>query len=417
MASMPSRDPDTAGRGRPDVALRAFAAYAVGTFVMYGFGSVTPLLRTELGIADWLIGVHASAIAIGLIVWGVLGNRVARRLGGIGPAERLAEAGVALAAVAMALAPHPIASLLASLLVGLCAGVIISWVNQRLAQPGGRDASVALARANLVAISAALTAPIAIAAVALTGIVSGRDALLFAVPVVLVLELTRRAPFARAAGPGEASPDGDRIGAEAPARPVAAHHVPEPPLPGAFWRAWLVIVLVVGVEFSIVYWGSTLIALRTGVSASDATGIGAAFLAGMIASRTLLSAGVAAGRSRVGVMVVALVIALAGVSATWLATTAAVGGLGLFLAGLGVGPLYPVGVGFTLGLAPEAPDAATTRATLASGVAILLAPLVLSLVAEVAGIANAWPLVAGFALAALAVLATLRVPAPVPQPA
>jgi hypothetical protein len=80
----------------------------------------------------------------------------------------------------------------------------------------------------------------------------------------------------------------------------------------------------------------------------------------------------------------------------------------LFIAGLGVGPLYPVGVAFSLSLVRSAPEAAAARTTLASGVAILFAPLILALTAERIGLVNAWPSLGAVALVAIGMLALTR---------
>ena len=117
---------------------------------------------------------------------------------------------------------------------------------------------------------------------------------------------------------------------------------------------------------------------------------------------------VGADRHHRYMMIAALALVVVGVAGAWQATSVAFSAAALFLAGVGVGPLYPVGVAFSLSLVRSAPDAAAARTTLASGVAILSAPFILAVAAEQIGLVNAWPLVGAIALAAVAILVVTR---------
>jgi len=78
---------------------------------------------------------------------------------------------------------------------------------------------------------------------------------------------------------------------------------------------------------------------------------------------------------------------------------------GLFVAGLGIGNLYPLGASLAIGAAPRVVDLATSRIALTVGCATLLIPPALGLVAGRSGIGGAYSIVAAllFAAAALAV--------------
>ncbi len=367
-----------------------FARLALTGYLLYGFGYVVPLLRRDLVLSESMAGLHASAIAAGIILSGVVGERFVLRAGA-GLAARLAAGGLGLASLVVAFAPHVAASLAAALLLGACAGVLLSWVNQRLSSLGGHRASVALARANLIALVAALIAPLAIAAIDEMGL-GGRLALLLPIPLVGLVELANW----RIAGGG------------APTNDPAPEAFASGRLPGAYWRAWLVLVLVVAIEFSVVFWGSSLVAVRTGAGTAQATTAAAAFLLGMIVGRATISFGIGAGFTRTRLMTLALGLVVLGIVGAWQATSVALSAGALFIAGLGVGPLYPIGVAFSLSLVRAAPEAAAARATLASGVAILVAPFVLAVTAERIGLVNAWPLIGAVALVSIALLFMAR---------
>lgn len=375
----------------------AFARLSLGGYLLYGVGYVVPLLRRDLGLSDSIAGLHASAIAVGIILSGVAGDRFVRRLG---PdlAGRASVFAFGAAAAAIALAPHVAVSLVAGVLFGFFAGAVLSLVNQRLSALGGHAASVTLARANLSALVASLIAPLAIAALEDVG-AGGRLGLLLPLPFIGLIEVANwRRPVSDTVPPDErASRD-----------PSHAR------LPGSYWRAWVVLVLVVSIEFSVVFWASSLIAIQTGAGTSEATTAAAAFVFGMVVARGAVSTGLGARAPRTRLMTFALVLVVIGVLGAWQATIVPLSAAALFLAGLGAGPLYPVGVAFSLGLVRAAPEAAAARTTLASGVAILFAPFLLAVTAERIGLVNAWPALAVIALLAIGALVLTRADTLVP---
>jgi MFS family permease len=127
-------------------------------------------------------------------------------------------------------------------------------------------------------------------------------------------------------------------------------------LPGAYWRAWVVLVLVVSIEFAVVFWASSLIVIRTRAGTSEATAAAATFIVGMVLARAAVATGLGRRFSRTGLMVYSLVLVVVGIAGAWQATTVAIGAGALLVAGLGVGPLYPIGVAFSLSLVRSAPE-------------------------------------------------------------
>ncbi len=372
--------------------LLPYARLAIGAFLLYGIGYLVPLLRRDLGISESTAGLHASAVAIGTLIAGVGGERYVRRLGMI-LAPRIAMLAIGLAGVVVAFAPNVAMTLTGAVLFGLAGGILLSWVNHNLSLLGGQQASVALARVNLVGLVAALASPIVISTV--EGLdLNGRLGMLLPLPLVAIVE----AIYWRRPVLGDA-------GAEAPARADARQ--PQR-LPAAYWRAWLGLVVAVALEFTIVYWGASLLDVRTAAGTSQATTAAAGFLVGMIAARIALAAGFGTNAPRLRVTIASLTTVIVGVLIAWQAPSLLIGALGLFLAGLGVGPLYPLGIAFALSLVPDVPEAAAARATMATGVALIGAPFLLAVAAEQVGFVDAWPLVAVAALVAMAIVFTTR---------
>jgi fucose permease len=176
-------------------------------------------------------------------------------------------------------------------------------------------------------------------------------------------------------------------------------------LPGAYWFAWLLLALGVSIEFSFVFWGSTMVGRQTGLARSDATILASLFVAGMFVGRAALGRGMGAGRPARSILAAGLVVVLAGSSLVWVSTLPVLSGIGLFLGGLGTSGIWPVGLSAALQIAPRAQLQAAARASLASGFAVLLAPSALGLAADIVGVAGAWAIIPGLAAAALAVLA------------
>jgi hypothetical protein len=172
-------------------------------------------------------------------------------------------------------------------------------------------------------------------------------------------------------------------------------------LPSGYWLAWSFIVAAVAVEFSIVFWGATLIQRRTGVGTATATLLGGLFLGGMFTGRLGQSLGLGTAGSLRRPAAAGVLLAIAGASLAWVSSIAPVSAAGLFVAGLGVAGLYPLGVAAALATAPGQPSFAGTRLTLASGLAILMAPLALGAVADALGVVVGWGLVVGLGIVAL----------------
>ncbi|HRE29093.1 MAG TPA: hypothetical protein PK954_20785, partial [Anaerolineales bacterium] len=81
---------------------------------------------------------------------------------------------------------------------------------------------------------------------------------------------------------------------------------------------------------------------------------------------------------------------------------------GLLVTGLGVAGLYPLIMALAIEAAGPNVTQASARATLASGVAISILPLVLGRVADAVGIASAYGVVAALLVLTLVIIALAR---------
>jgi fucose permease len=92
----------------------------------------------------------------------------------------------------------------------------------------------------------------------------------------------------------------------------------------------------------------------------------------------------------------------------WLSGNFALALAGLFVTGLGVASLYPLILSLAIETAPELSALATTRASLASGLAILALPLTLGRVADAVGIRSAYAVMLVVLVALFGIVLTAR---------
>jgi MFS family permease len=359
----------------------SFGYLSTFAFVLYGLGVATPYLKTDLGLTDFQAGLHGSAMAVGVLTAGISADKIARW---IGPRWLRDVAGAVMAgAIAMfLLAPALPVSLLGAVLIGLGSGTLGTDVNVRLGSAGGIETRRLMSLGNAVAMVAAAGAPVAIG-LAFSGLHAWRLALILPIVSLVFLSLVRTRV--------SSAPRSIRL--------------PRSRLPRGYWITWFLIVIGVSIEFSFVFWGSTIVGKRTGIANADATLLASLFVAGMLVGRLATSSRFGARQAPRLLLGAGLCTVLVGASLTWISTLPALAGLGLFLGGLGTAGLYPIGLTVALHSAPGAHLEAAARATLASGMAVLLAPSVLGLAADAVGVVAAWPITLGLGAAGLLVLA------------
>ena len=372
---------------RDRLTLRTYLAFICLGWMLNGLGAILPALQADLGADRATVARYPAMFGVGLLVVGLTGERLALRLGA-GRLLRLALAGLGAGAGVLALTAVPILSLAGAALLGASGAVLVYLVPAVLSAHHGDGATTPIAEANACASAAGVAAPFAVAA-ALAVSMDWRVGFL-AVPLVLLSAFLCSgridAPLtSRAADPNPASTRDARVTRAAP-RPV-----------GAVSR-WVDVLLVVSVEFCFVIWAVSYLHDVVGLSDSAAPAAGALFGAGMAGGRAL--AGPVLRRMPHPDMVLAssAVVSLCGFALYWFGGEAA--GLrvpaaltGLFLAGFGVALLYPVAISQLVAAMPERPAVATARASLASGLAITFAPLLLAGLADSLGLRMAYLIV------------------------
>ena len=379
-------------------------AYLLVGYFMYvqaSLGPVIPFLREDLSLGYGAAGLHFGAFALGTLFTGLVGDRPVRLLG-----RRTTlwggAVGMAVGMGALAAANGAPASLSASLLTGFCASLLLMSSQAALSDLHGRWRAAAISEANVVAGVAAICAPLLVGAFARTEFPGWRGGLLFtAVLLIAIYAFLGRAPVPSAKPePGDLKESDGGEGRRV--------------LPAIFWGWSAVIAFCVSVEWSVAYWAASFLHGEAVLAPADAATLIGAYFVALLLGRIIgsrLARSVRPGKLLVG----AVILSAAGFVPFWLApvvfspslpaTLASVAGL--FVAGLGIGNLYPLGASLATGAAPRRVDLATSRLALTVGSALLLVPPSLGLIADRIGIGSAYAIVAALLLAAAALAITV----------
>jgi predicted MFS family arabinose efflux permease len=364
----------------------SYLALALFSYFLSIQGNILPFLRDELGLSYGAASLCPAALAIGLIVCGLIGERVVAWLGR-GEALALGLVGACAGAALLGLATTAAVSVAGCLLIGAPGGLVLVVTPAALAERrGAADRAIAFGEANAASYAASLVATVAMGLFVASG-VSWRGGLALGVELAAIV-------LARCAG--EAFPPARRRGGTRPAR-----------LPAAYWAYWATLVCVIALEYGALLWCPEVLERVQGLSRAGAAMAAAAFSAAMLTGRLFaapLLRRVAAQR----LFLASLALTLPGFLLYWGARQPALSVVGLFALGLGIALLYPLTLGFAIGAAGEREDAASARASLASGVAILSAPLALGALADAAGLQRACLLLPALAAAASLCFAAAR---------
>jgi MFS family permease len=360
--------PLPAGFARNRVTWLAYIALAAFAFYLYALGPVLAFLHTELHLSYTETSLHSTLWAGGTVAAGLGFHRLTRRLG----RHRLfwTSAAVTCAGALLFVFGHRLAvTLAAAAVLGTGGSFLLTGTSALLADNHREWRDRALIEANVGASAAAVVAPVLLGFLATTG---GGWRVGLLVPLVALGCLF-------GVSRGWAMP-------VQPGRPASTSGRGSRGL----WGACLLIALVVGIEFCIVFYGIQLLTSQTGLVTADAARMMGLFFGGELAGRV----GGAAysrrpGRPR-GLMEAALAVSLVGFVLVWSSHDVAVAAAGLFVTGLGVANLYPVTLAMALAAGREQTDLAAARAQLAVGMAVATAPLVLGALADAVGIRGAF---------------------------
>lgn len=386
---------------RTALTLSLYATYGCLGYILAGMGAILPELRAERDLPRTETALYPSGFALGLIVVGLFGPRVAGRLGRFAVPVALAclTGGTAL----LAAGTGRLDSGLGALALGLGgAGLVLVVPAQlRAAHRSDEASTVALTEANAVSSAGSVLAPLLIGAALAVGVgwrAGFAGVPLLAALVVLAFLLSSKGQLASAEPADAATMDAEPAGRRAPR---------------AFLGWWSLLVLAVAAEFCLLFWSADYLRTEQALAADAASATSAGFVVGMAAGRAGIGPALRWSGGPLRLLLASSALATTGVILFWASPGVVAAVAGLVLAGLGIALLYPVTLGQALASWPANPVRAAARCALASGLAIGSAPLLLATVADITGLRPAFLITP--ALLAVFLFAVIRRPtAPAP---
>jgi predicted MFS family arabinose efflux permease len=359
----------------------SYYAYIIGVL-----GPSVPFLRSELNINYTVSAFYISAFAAGMVLAGLTNAWMASRFG---RSALFWGGGLFMAAgtVVLTLGRSAEVGIISVFLFGLLGSYLLVTVQSTLSQLHGKNRAYALTEANVFAVLAASAAPLAVGFGESQGW-TWRFAVFIGLIVYGVAFIWARPRIALPA-----------VSQETSAASTSSAHGK---LPRAFWAYWVVVFFAVAIEWCIIFWASTYMETVVGFSKEAAASSVALFTIGQFIGR-------AAGswltrRYTTGnLLLIAGAIVLVGFPMFWLGRTPIVNAFGLFVCGLGVANLFPLGLSQTSAVGINNPDAASGLTSMSSGIAILITPQILGIVADRLDIQTAYGLVAPLAIAIIIV--------------
>jgi predicted MFS family arabinose efflux permease len=358
---------------RRDRATRVvYAELAVFGYFLYSFGPAVPLLRTEQGVSAAVSSLHGTALALGAVIAGSTSARAAAMIGR-GNLMRLGVVGISAGIVLFTATTFLPLTLLGAMVGGTFASIVVNTHAPILSDHHRLAGPAAISEASALTAAIGVLGPLVIGLSVHFGLGWRGGLLATLVLAVLTLGYSRGVPL----------PDrrhDDRLDHSAAA--IAA----EP-----YWAAWLVFVLCVGIEFSMMLWASDLLR-HNGLDDGAAAGAILFMVAGMSIGRAIGSR-LTARYPIDALLAGALLVNAAGFALFWLSGVAWLSIAGLFVVGLGIAMQFPLNMSRVIAASNGRPDLAAARAGSGAGLAIGAAPFALGLLADTFGITRAFALV------------------------
>lgn len=373
---------------RDPVTVLAYSALAAYALVLYGLGPQLAFLRDELHLSYSVTSLHSVLFAAGAVVTGLLFGLLSRRLG----RRRVlwfSAAGMAFGTLLFSVSHVLPLTLLSAAILGLAGTTLLSSTTVVLSDRHGVQRDRALVEANILASASALCAPLLLSFLDRTPAGWRAELVVPALAIGLIYLFLGRVPMPVPVAATRKAAAGSK-------------------LPPAFWVLIALVALVVGTEFSVVFFGASLVHVTTGVEVAVAAGAMGFFYGGELVGR-IAGTGLTRSPGRgTAIVAGALVVTAVGFVMLWTATSLPLAAAGLFVTGLGVANLYPLSLAMTLALVPGLVDMATARVQVMVGAAVLSAPFALAAAADRAGVHTAFVLVLVLVVLATGLLIAAR---------
>ncbi len=306
----------------------AYVVLAWFAFLQAAPGLIIGHLRDELHLSYSTGGLHVAAFAGGSMIAGLTCAPLERSLG---RRPLFWSAAALMGAGAIGLTAGRIAAVTvgSALVMGVGGGLLLTTIQAALADHHGERRAVALAEANVAA---------GVAYVVLIGVLSLTAALHAGWRVALLVSLVV---------PVFAWCSNRRLAIDAP----LPSQVAQGRLPRVFWVAAAMLFCTTAAEWCITAWGASFVEDAADVSTDTAVTLMAGYFGGVVAGR-LLGSRLVRRHDPARLLALAIAVTAVGFAVLWPSTGPVQALAGLFLLGIGLGNLFPMGMSVTVALVP-----------------------------------------------------------------
>ncbi|WP_206957608.1 MFS transporter [Trinickia acidisoli] len=335
-------------------------------------GSTLPFLRNEFHYDTVHVGWHFTFYAIGLVASGLLSGVLLKRVP-LNVLIRASAVTMVLAVLSITQARGYYSTLAVAVAMGFTGGVVQAAVQAGIAwhHPCHRD--IAMVEAFVCAGTGVFFGPLLVGQIAAAGFSWRISLLVCAIALTLVFVLFR--------GPNESASAAAREADDL--RDVQDGGIP---LPVAL--SWLMVLLGIGAEWGIGFWGAQFLESRLTLDAAKAVSLMAFFFGGTVFGRLVSSRLLSIFDGRIMLFVVIFLgsgaILTLWTSEQYFSTIAA-----LAMAGMCLGNFFPLIISNAIRLAPTRVSLISVGATQAVGVSLLVVPIALGYVGRSIGLINA----------------------------
>lgn len=343
-------------------------------------------LSQELDLTYTVRGYHLSAFALGMMLAGMTGDRIAQRFG-----RRVTfwggGLGMAIGAALLTLGRQAPITIASSFVMGFLGSYMLVMVQATLSDKYGDRRAIALTESNIVASITAGLAPLFVGGFQSLGL-GWRLALIVGIASwLLMLAYFRSSAFPQSVTSNSA---------------IGRSRLTSAALPVSFWAYILLVFINVAIEWSMIFWGAEFLETAIGFSSDTATALMTAFFVAIVLGR-VVGSNLTRRTHSARLLLAALGIVIVGFPLFWLPRFAPLNIVGLFITGLGIANLFPLTLATATSAAPLHANKASARVSMASGTAILVAPQILGTVGDQIGIEAAYGIVAALMIVALVV--------------
>lgn len=349
------------------------------------FGPGQTLLRNQQHTSLTIASLHGTAMGISSMLAGLAGPHVVHRFG------RTSTSWIALGifsggVLIFVFSPPVQLTLFATLVAGFGTSLGMNSMVAQLVHQFPIHPSKAVSQTTGIGSAGYVIGILSAGAIARTSL-NWRLGVLVVVPLALLLYLFTR-------------------------RLLASDHTPEVSgrqrgsLNYKFWISWVGLTACLATEFAITFWAAALLKDRIGSTAAIATicivAVGVGMGLGRWFGPELLK-----GLDLDNQLKTTMAIAFIGFAAFWYSHLLWVSVLALLVAGLGMSMQYALATTRLIAFSEKRPDLAMGRGSLAGGIAIAGAPLILGALGDNLGISRAYLMVPVLILIALITIITI----------